>query len=38
MIELEENKRKLVELKSRLEGVGESLWHYWFKKRNTRFA
>ena len=25
MIELEENKRKLVELKSRLEGVGESL-------------
>lgn len=25
MIELEENKRKLVDLKSRLEGVGESL-------------
>ena len=34
MLELEENKRKLIELSDKLKSVGDSLWHIYFREKN----
>lgn len=38
MIELEENIKKIQILKSKLESIGESLWHSWNGKRTKRIG
>lgn len=38
MIELEYNKHKLIELKTRLKNIGDSLWHWETRGRNTRIT
>lgn len=34
MIELEDNKRKLIELDDKIKSVGDSLWHCFYRKYN----
>ena len=38
MLELEENKRKLLELKDKIINLGDSLWLRWVKKKITAFT
>ena len=38
MIELEENKKELLELKSKLESLGESLWHRYNNQKTRRIG
>jgi len=34
MIELEENKKLLLELETKITNLGDSLWHSWFTNTN----
>jgi hypothetical protein len=36
MLELEDNKHELAELKQKIDNLGDSLWHFWFVRKNKR--
>lgn len=38
MLDLEENKRNLIDLKEKIISVGDSLWHYYIRKENAKFT
>ena len=37
MIDLEENKHKIIHLETKLKNIGDSLWHWKFTSRTKRF-